>query len=373
MKILLDEEIAGGAAAFADYGAVDTFAGRDLTREQLAGADVLLVRSVTRVDEQLLDGIPLRFVGTSTAGTDHVDLDYLAARGIPFASAPGCNAEAVAEHVICCIAAYSASLARPLRSLDVGVVGYGHVGRAVGRMLDALGIPFMLNDPPLSEVDNKFESAPLERVMRCQVVTVHVPLTTQGVHATQNLIGASELAQLPSRALLINAARGGVVDESRLIEHCEGEKALFAAIDCWEREPLVRADSLRAAWFASPHIAGHTREARFKATEMLQHALSAQLELEGPGDPPGPGPGIVLDQATSGTTNDILAQIHPLGRHTAAMREWNLTDAVDLRRSFDRYRGEFGLRRGFSAIQVAQSALDPDTVEELRALGVAVV
>ncbi len=373
MKILLDDEISGGPPAFAEFGDVQTFVGRDLGPADLDDADILLIRSVTRVDETLLGGSNIRFVGTSTAGIDHVDMNWLEANGIEFASAPGCNAEAVAEHVICCLFSYAAEIGRRPRSLRVGIVGYGHVGKSLAGKLSGLGIEHLINDPPLAEREPDLPSRSLEEIVQCDVITLHVPLTTEGDHPTSRLFGTREFAALRPRALLINAARGGIVDEVALSRHANHDPDFRAAVDCWQGEPLVNLDTLAQAWRASPHVAGHTFGARANATAMLRQALGSYVGRK-PGDyQQDAQKQLIAVRPGFSETAGLLEQIQPLINHTEVMRTWSSGDFDARRQAFDRYRRTHGLRRGFAASAVAPAGLQQDTVEDLKALGIQIV
>lgn len=277
LRIVADNLITEVESMFAPLGEVITEPGRTIDRALLQQADVLLVRSVTRVDADLLRDSPVRFVGSATAGLDHVDLEWLAANGIRFASAPGSNARAVAEYVL------AAALAiRGDRGIDnafsVGVIGFGHVGHEVVRLFESLGARCLVSDPPRAEALNDREYLPLAEVLNCNLVTVHTPLTRTGPHATAGLLGTNEIQRLAPGAILVNAARGGVVDEFALLARLAGDVTLSAVIDCWQGEPSISAELLAAATIASPHIAGHSREAKLRGTTMILAQLAAFAE-----------------------------------------------------------------------------------------------
>jgi erythronate-4-phosphate dehydrogenase len=368
LRIVADRVIAEAATAFAAFGEVTLADGRLISRELLAGADVLLVRSVTRVDAALLDGTPVRFVGTATAGTDHVDLELLGARGIAFAAAPGCNARAVGEYVLACVLAYAALRGRAPASLRCGIIGCGHAGSAARALLEAVGVRCLRHDPPLAEAGGGGFVA-LDDALAADVVTLHVPLTGSGPHRTIGLIGERELARLPSGALLVNAARGGVVDEAAWQRAIAAGRVL-GAVDCWVGEPTIAPAMLAAAWIASPHVAGHTVDARRRATRQLRVALEAWAGLPAAGNlagddearaprllPPGEDP---LRAA-------VAACIDP---HALTARCRAALAAPDADRGgFDRLRAEFGRRREFSAWPVARRGIDPDTAASLQRLG----
>ncbi len=344
------------------------FDGRALTAADIGHAEVLLVRSVTRVDAGLLGGSRVRFVGTATAGADHVDQAWLREVGIHFADATGCNARAVAEHVACCLYAHAATRGVPVSALEVGIVGYGNVGRALARLLDGIGVRCVANDPPLGGDLPGVTSATLDEVLERDVVSLHVPLVAGGAWPTLKLIDAARLARLRPGALLINAARGGVVDERALAARLADGDALQVALDCWAGEPAIDAGLVRRAWQASPHIAGHSREARANASALLHAALARHLDVSAVLPallPPNPE---VLGGSGQGVT-EILGAVHPLAAHTARMRDLAGLDEAARGAEFDAIRRRHGLRREFASYTVAPAGLAADTVAELAALG----
>jgi erythronate-4-phosphate dehydrogenase len=282
-------------AGLSGLGGVEPVPAAAIDRGALRRADVLLCRSITRVDASLLAGTPVRFVGSATIGTDHVDLAWLAERGIAFAHAPGCNAEAVAEYVIAAIYHAAATRDRTLAEGPVGVVGLGHVGRRVARHLHMLGRPVLVCDPPLQRAGAEAPPGgflPLDELLaRARISTLHVPLMASGAHPTRHLLDAPRMERLLERdALLVQTSRGGVIDETPL---CEPGTRGRAVIDTWEGEPALRVELLapdRGVLVATPHVAGYSVDGKWAATRALQLALAAHLGRPEPAPPPGPDP-----------------------------------------------------------------------------------
>lgn len=276
LRLVADENIPAVEAMFGPDVAVRRVAGRQLSRQQLNDADILLVRSVTQVNAELLAGSPVKFVGTATSGTDHIDLEFLRRAGIGFAHAPGSNANSVVEYVLAAIAALDDYLERLLAGGSVGIVGYGHIGRALAARLRALGIRCLINDPWLAaaEVDG---SAGLEAVLACDVVCLHPELTREQPWPSYHLLGASELAQLGDGQLLINASRGPVIDNEALYRRLCQEPAPDVVLDVWETEPLVPSQLLAMVRLGTAHIAGYSYDGKLLATRMLRDAAGAWL------------------------------------------------------------------------------------------------
>ena len=351
-------------------GALRLFDGRALHAELLGDADVLLVRSVSKVNVQLIAGSRLRFVGSATAGVDHIDLEALAAAGIVFSDAAGCNARPVAEHVVTCLYAHAARLHCAPRALTVGIIGCGHVGQQLAQLLDGLAIRHVDHDPPRAARDGQFRSAPRAAALACEVVTLHVPLIADGPWPTVNLLDAAAIATLRPGTLVINAARGGVLDEAALSARLHGPDALVAAIDCWAGEPFVDRRLLSRVWLATPHLAGHSQEARLAATRMLWEAVRRWRGLAA-----APAPVVLpsiarpVEVLSAGGSAALLASLYPIAAHNARMRATLTMARAVAGTHFDDIRRRYALRREFGAYGVAWAGLPPDTVAELTALG----
>lgn len=276
LTIIADENIPAVEDYLGALGKVVRVPGRALTRAQLADVDILLVRSVTRVDESLLAGTAVRFVGTATSGIDHIDRDYLARSGIAFAHAPGANANSVVEYVLAAVAAVADSLERLLAGGRVGIVGYGNIGRALAARLDALDIHYHVFDPwlDLRTVPN---AAELDDILDCDVVSLHPELCTNQPWPSHHLLGRAELARLGAGSLLINASRGSVVDNAALRECLQRAQTFAAVLDVWEDEPDVDPALLDRVVFGTAHIAGYSLDGKLLATRMLADAVLAEL------------------------------------------------------------------------------------------------
>ncbi|MFC4260383.1 4-phosphoerythronate dehydrogenase [Marinobacter lacisalsi] len=274
MRIVADENIPLLEAFCGDVGALTRVNGRSLIRDQLRDADVLLVRSVTRVDAALLAGTNVRFVGTATIGTDHVDTQWLARQGITFSSAPGCNASSVVQYVLSVLSVYLVRQQRPgFDGLSVGVIGAGNVGGALVQRLLALGVNVRVSDPPRQQQGADLPFASLDDVLQCDVVSLHTPLTTAGPHATAHLLDAALLSRLGAGQLLINSGRGPVIDNRALLERMREPEAPLVALDVWENEPEPLPELVDSCWLATPHIAGCSLEGKCRGTEMIARAL----------------------------------------------------------------------------------------------------
>ena len=275
MKIIADENMSAVGEIFAPYGEVETLPGREINAATVATADVLLVRSVTTVNKQLLEGSSVQFVGSATIGTDHIDQQYLQQKGIHFAHAPGCNAEAVVQYMF----SVFCTLELQWRDKTVGIIGCGNVGGRLFHRLSALGVSCDVYDPFLSDAECS-SLTNLETALSADIVCLHTPLTREGQYPTHHLINRQVLEQsIRPGALLINASRGGVIDNLALRAHLKSGADLKVALDVWEGEPEINLDLLRQVRIATPHIAGYSLEGRLRGTQMVRDGMCRSLGL----------------------------------------------------------------------------------------------
>lgn len=277
-KVIIESHIPEIPRWLTDEFNVVRLAPQDITPESIRGASAIIVRTRTRCDAALLEGSDVEFVATATIGTDHIDSDYCRRNGIETASAPGCNAPAVAQYVM-------ASLLKlypdGLDGKTIGVVGVGHVGSIVSRWAGQLGMTVMECDPPRAEQEGQDRFVSIERIARCaDIITFHVPHTTTGVYATYHLAGNKFFNSLAKCPVIVNSARGPVVDNNALVEALDSKRVSAAVIDCWEGEPSVSGGLLARAAVATPHIAGYSLNGKIRATVMVVNALCRHFGIE---------------------------------------------------------------------------------------------
>ena len=270
MLIIIDKGIPFLDGVFGSDIEVLHLAPEDITADVVREADALFVRTRTRIDKDLLAGSKVRFVATATIGFDHIDQDYCREAGIHWVSCPGCNAQAVCDYIEEAIS----SIKSEESALTIGIVGYGHVGKLVARMAEHNGYRVLLSDPPLGIGMSLKELAP-----QCDVLTFHTPLTHEGEHATYHLCNADILRICKPNVLIINASRGGVVDEKALIEHLILNPNTQTVVDCWENEPQLNHELLNLVDLASFHIAGYSIQGKMNASEMCLRAFCEFFSL----------------------------------------------------------------------------------------------
>lgn len=374
MRILVDENVPYGREAFGTLGEVRTAHGRKIDRAMLMDVDALVIRSITKVDRALLEGTPVRFVGTCTIGEDHVDKGYLAEAGIGFSSAPGCNAGSVAQYLASALVTLSKKHCFDRSVMKLGIVGVGNVGSKVARVGAALGFDCVLNDPPLFEQtrDPKYRS--IEEILDCDVVTLHVPLNKTGPWPTWHLADEAFLARMKPGALLINSSRGAVCCNQALKAALRSGHLRGAVLDVWEGEPRVDPELLECVDIATPHIAGYSFDGKVNGTRQILEALCASLGKRTEWDPgpllPAPEvPEIVVDSAASDPLSCAVLAVYDILRDDAGMRKVALVAEQERGAFFDRLRKEYPRRREFFNTTARVHPPDPALERQLAGLG----
>jgi erythronate-4-phosphate dehydrogenase len=376
MHILADENIPLVDEFFAGFGEIRRMPGRSINRAALENVDVLLVRSVTRVDRELLEGSAVRFVGTCTIGTDHLDLDYFEQAGIEWASAPGCNARGVVDYVLGSLLALSEVCGEALARRRFGVVGAGEVGGRLLEVLRGLGWDVRVCDPP-RQVREAGDFVSLDEILaECDVVSLHTPLTLGGDWPTFHLFDQARLSRLRPGTWLINASRGAVVDNAALRDLLLQRPDLEAVLDVWEGEPQVDVALAGLCRIATPHIAGYSLDGKLRGTAQIYAALCAARGVE-----PAielaqlmPGPALTeLAFASSAEPAEMLATlcraVYDPRRDDADFRRSLLGDEAQRRAGFDLLRKQYPPRREIDGLKVRIGGHNPALATIVEALG----
>jgi erythronate-4-phosphate dehydrogenase len=353
VRIVADENIPYVREAFASLGEVTVLRGRGLTRATVADAEVLLVRSVTKVGPQLLAGTRVRFLATATIGTDHVDTDYLREQGIGFASAPGSNANSVAEYVVAALLVLARRLGWRLAGRSIGVVGVGNVGNLVAEKCQALGLQVLQNDPPRFDGTGDPVFRPLAELFGCDVITLHVPLMRGGPYPTFHLADEAFFQNLRPGAVFLNTSRGAVHDTAALLTALGAGRLSAAVLDVWEGEPNISAELLERVALATPHIAGYSFDGKVRGTEMIYRAACKFFGVEPtwqPALPPPPFPHLSLD-ATGREDEEVLREIvlrvYAIEADDRNLRKLLRLPSAERPRHFDSLRKNYPVRREF--------------------------
>jgi len=371
MKIVADENIPFVVECFSSIGKVELVAGREMTPSLVAGADVLLVRSVTRVGPDLLDGSRVRFVGTATIGFEHVDIQYLSRNNIGFASAPGSNANSAAEYVIAELLEIGRKHNIILEGKSIGIIGAGNVGARVAEKVAALGMKTYLNDPPLQRQSGNPKYLPIEELFDCDFVTLHTPLTFDGIDKTFHLANEVFFESLKAGCVFINTSRGGVVDSSALKAVIESGKLNAVALDVWENEPNIDTELLEMVDIGTPHIAGYSLDGKVAGMIMIYKAVCQHFGLEagwGPEDflPQSAIGELKVDMNSADEQRVILGavrQVYDIRRDDSKLRGILEVDAEKRSEFFDSLRNNYRVRREFRNTQVILATEDTETRE----------
>jgi erythronate-4-phosphate dehydrogenase len=369
LKIVADQQIPWVNELFSSWGEVVQLPGRSIDHNHVTNADILLVRSITLVNQDLLHNTRIKFVGSATAGTDHMDIAWLQHNTIAYATAKGANAIAVAEYVVCCIAALCKQKLFTGNNVRAGVIGIGHVGTHVVSRLKTLGFEVLVNDPPRAAQEPDFISTPLAEFHNLDLICLHTPLTTTGSYPTRHLINKDFLQQQQPGCVVLNAGRGEVIAANDLRQY--GQHLIWC-LDVWPYEPNIDLALLQQAKLATPHIAGYTVEAKSRAVFMLYQAAQSALQLQGQPFLSSSLPVIELNltPATSTWQDTVLAIYDPM-RDTKVTRSTLLACGNAPGKCFDQLRRDHPPRHEFNNVRlkVEEIAISAHNSAILKQLG----
>ena len=370
MKLVVDENIAFPKEAFSNFGEVILCGGRKITNDLLKDVDALIVRSITKVDENLLKNTNVKFVGTATIGTDHIDLNYLKEAGIAFADAQGCNANSVAEYVFTVLMKISVEKKLSVKEMSIGVIGVGNVGSKVVNFAEAIGLKILKNDPPKERAGIGSGYVSLEKALTADIITFHVPLNKTGIDKTFHLLDEERLKNLKEGTILFNSSRGPVVDNLALIEIMD-KKDLTVVLDVWEGEPKINTELLKKVYAGSPHVAGYSYEGKVNGTKMIYDALCKFSKRQSTWKPQLPeveNNEIALpeDGSIEERLHFVFDKIYDVDIDTQKMRKLIEMDVESGGKYFDELRKTYPLRREFNNYSVKIDKVEKEMIELLK-------
>ncbi len=356
LNIIIDENIPLLNDALKTVANVQLAEGRSISNALLldSNCDALIVRSLTKINAELLSNTSVRFVGTSTSGIDHIDTDFLLEHNIAFANAPGSNANSVAEYVVYSILMWARANSISLEGKSIGIVGYGNIGRIVANYANALGLRVLVNDPPLNDTHFVFPDFVAYRSINelCEesdIITNHVPLTKTGKYATVGLFSSSLINKMNSGSLFIHASRGFVVDEKPLLERL-AKRELTAVIDVWENEPTPNPVIVKYCFMATPHIAGYAFDGKLKGALMMADAVEKHFGITTNKEVIINELNSAVEKITASSTHNVI--LESLQRNRMLQEDYKdflYTMLIDDKRQrsaeFDRLRKEYPHRR----------------------------
>ena len=374
MKIIADKAIPYATRFFSTLGEVVLLDTGDITPASIRDADCLVVRSVTRVDGDLLGDTRIKCVASNSSGTDHVDLDFLNARAIPLFDAKGCNANSVAEYVLSCLFVLSEQFGVELEGKTAGIIGCGHVGGRLRSLLQVVGMETRIYDPFIKDENGSFVFRDLDSVLSTDIITLHVPLTTTGAYPTAQMVDRQFLDRLKNDVIFINTARGAAVNERDLIDFARQNSACRLVLDVWDNEPLINDELFALASLATPHIAGYSAHARLNATRLVYERVCSWLDVRATAD------AVILadenaelnlsgfDEAPDAVRTAVLAS-YDVRSDCAALQGLAEIEPHERGVFFDSLRTDYPSRREFPALTVALSENQGLIGEKLSALG----
>lgn len=280
MKIVADAHIPFLRGIAEQYGATTYLSGKEFTKDAIRDAETLIVRTVTRFDSEILEGSKVKLICSATIGFDHIDTNYCDANNIRWFNSPGCNSGSVKQYIASALIELSRKKKFSLEGKTIGIVGVGNVGRKVAEAASLLGMNVLLNDPPRQKAEGIDKFTDLETIKReADIITFHTPLTKTGEYKTLHLADQHFFQTLGKRPVIINAARGGIIDTLAIKEAIREEKISGTIIDCWENEPNIDPEYLEMADIATPHIAGYSADGKANATRMSLETLADFYKL----------------------------------------------------------------------------------------------
>ncbi len=377
MRIVADENIVMLQELFGGLGELVALPGRQISAREVQDADVLLVRSVTPVNRELLGDSKVRFIGSTTAGHDHLDLAWLRSRGLEVAWAPGCNAPSVVDYVLSALLYVVDYDLSQLQGRSAAIIGVGQVGRRLRDRLVRCGMRCLLCDPPRARKEGADGFVSLEEALTADVISLHVPLLREGGDVTRHLLGEPELSDLRFGTILLNTSRGPVVDNRALRKVLRARRDLTAILDVWEDEPVPDPRLVRRAALATPHIAGYSLDGKLEGSAMVHRALHAFLGQEpdvqaAQFQPEAPVRSLVFsdDVEPQHALRAAITASYSILRDDSAMRAMmRRPPDGDVARGFDALRRNYPLRRDFSNVRVRVRHSGQGVQAMLRAVG----
>lgn len=353
MKIVVDNNIPFIKGVLEPYAKIEYAEGSSIDRGILTDADAMLIRSRTICNRELLDGTMVKFIGTATIGTDHIDLDWCRSEGIVCASAPGCNADSVMQYLASSLAFLVTKYDLDLPNTTVGLIGIGNVGSRVAKMTEAFGFRVLLNDPPRQRDEGDPGFSPLNEIMgESDILSLHVPLTYQGRDKTFRMVNEKFLSGLKEGAIIINTSRGEVIEEKALLDYLKLNRLKAALLDVWNKEPHINRQLLNMTDISTPHIAGYSLDGKARGTAMIVKRLAEHFKLPlarwEPEPLPIPDNNVIDISAYMGSDHNIISRAI---NHTYNVED----DSAMLKKDpgmFEQLRNNYRQRREFGAYKI---------------------
>jgi len=373
MKIIVDENIPFAEEAFLRFGDIILLNGRKIENSVCKDADILIVRSITNVDEELLNGSSIKFVGSATTGADHIDTRYLSENNIAHYIAAGCNAYSVVEYFFSAITHLAIEKGFSFQGKKLGVIGVGKIGSKVAAIGKSLGFEIIKNDPPLKRETGSDEYRPLEEALNADIITFHVPLNKTGIDKTHHMIDSKMLEKIRPGTVIVNSSRGSIIDNEALNNRLVAHNDLLTVIDVWENEPTISKDLLNNVNIGTAHIAGYSLEGKVNGTVMVYNELCKFLNQQPDWQPSLP---IVENQSLSvkspQSIEEILSilikNIYDIIEDNSLLKKGINMSTAERGIYFDKLRKKYGIRREFNNYKIIPEQLSENIIAQLKAL-----
>mgnify|MGYP000910493372 FL=1 len=370
MKIIADKDIYRVKESFSVFGDLELIPGREISASHIKDADALLVRTVTKINRDLLGSSSLRFIGSASSGYDHVDVELLREKGVFFCHAPGCNAAAVVDYVFAVLAWNACKQSDQWLNKSVGIIGAGNVGSRLAKKLLALGMSISIYDPFLK---SNHELAPyfcsLEEALQQDVVTFHTALFDSGLHPTYHMVGLELLSMLKTGAILINASRGEVIDNCALDNFLLLRPDVSVALDVWENEPEINLLLLNKVQIATPHIAGYSLNGKLNGTSKIYDEFSRFFSLADSSftqEEKKNALKIDSEVEPNDYINKLILNAYPI---TNDFIDFDKKDLPQIAIHFDALRNDYNFRKEFKDFQLERNNKLVQYSEILQTLG----
>lgn len=277
MKILADASLPNIKTLFDSTFKLTLYNTQEDVSRLINDQDILFCRSTLKITAELLTNCAIQCVATASSGTDHIDTDYLQQQGIFLLDAKGTNARSVADYVVSTLA-WLVNSGKPLGK-KIGIIGVGAVGSQIIARLRPLNVNMICFDPLKAAQDKSFSSCSFEELTTCDIVCIHANLHTSTPFPSRHLLDASFFSRLKTNMIIINAARGDIVNEQDLLN---AKHDITYCTDVYTHEPEIDTNIIDYATLCTPHIAGHSIEAKETAVMQIAQRLHEHYKKDMP-------------------------------------------------------------------------------------------
>lgn len=355
LKILADENIYKLAQFFPEEVEI-SFYNPDHSIPSPDGFNVLLVSTISKINAKTFSTLPssLKVIGTASSGSDHIDNEYFEAQGIKVIDAKGCNANTVGEYVITSLLLWGIKRKKNLQDYTIGIIGAGATGSALAKQLRKFDISYVLYDPPKEKRESDFKSASMDEILNCDILSFHVPLTTNTMHSTYHWLDQEKL-EGNKFELIVNASRGGIIDERSILTAMDEGTVSDIVIDVWEQEPDFNTILEKKAFIATPHIAGYSEQGKLNASKIIADKLSEIFSFQTPEVPELFQPKIIDLARLNYSLYDLILRLHPMREYDVDLRE--IAKRPDKKALFQKLRRDRPLRFEYPYLQLNNSLI----------------